>query len=152
MRETDSNDRKSGFNTARQSDGTFGPGNPGKPKGARHKATVAVETLLEGEAETITKTAIDLAKGGDMTAIRLVLDRIAPARKSSPIKLELPTVKTATDLDHALSAVVEAVAEGEVSPDEGATVAGLLEAKRRSLETVDMDERLRALEERLSKK
>ena len=35
--------RKSGRNT----DGTFGPGNSGKPKGTRHKATQAALALLE---------------------------------------------------------------------------------------------------------
>ncbi len=37
--------RKSGRNT----DGTFAPGNAGKPKGTRHKATQAALVLLEGE-------------------------------------------------------------------------------------------------------
>ena len=46
----------------------FQPGNPGRPKGARHKTTLAIETLLEGEAETLTRKAIEMAKGGDMTA------------------------------------------------------------------------------------
>ena len=41
----------------------FQPGNPGRPKGARHKVTVAVEALLEGEAEGLTRKAIELAKG-----------------------------------------------------------------------------------------
>ncbi len=61
--------------------GRFRPGqsgNPsGRPKGARHKATMAVEALLNGEADAITRKAIDAALAGDMTAIRLCLDRIA---------------------------------------------------------------------------
>ena len=55
----------------------FQPGNPGRPKGARHKTTLAIETLLDGEAESLTRKAIEMAKGGDMTALRLCLDRIA---------------------------------------------------------------------------
>ena len=51
-------------------------GNPkGRPKGARNKATLAAEALLDGDAETITKKAIELAKAGDLTAIRLCLRR-----------------------------------------------------------------------------
>jgi len=53
-------DRKS----ARNSDGTFGPG---KPKGARHKATQAAMTLLDGEAEALTRQAITMALRGDAT-------------------------------------------------------------------------------------
>ena len=41
----------------------FEPGNPGKPKGTRHRTTLAVEALLEGEAEQLTRKAIDLALG-----------------------------------------------------------------------------------------
>jgi hypothetical protein len=44
-------DRKYGGNTGgREADGKFGHGNPGKPKGARHRATVAALELLDGEA------------------------------------------------------------------------------------------------------
>src|SRR6476659_8342128 len=40
-------------------------GNPqGKPKGTRHRVTIAAEILLEGEAEAITRKAIELAKAG----------------------------------------------------------------------------------------
>ena len=46
-------------------------GNPaGKPKGARHRATLAAETLLDGEAEALTRKAIALALAGDPIALR----------------------------------------------------------------------------------
>ena len=60
-------------NNGRNSDGTFGLGNPGKPKGTRHKATQAALTLLDGEAEGLTRKAVELALGGDTTALRLCL-------------------------------------------------------------------------------
>jgi hypothetical protein len=61
-------------------------GNPaGRPKGSRNKATLAVEVLLDGEAESITRKAIELAKKGDLAAIRLCLDRIASPRKDRPV-------------------------------------------------------------------
>ncbi|MGB8669027.1 MAG: DUF5681 domain-containing protein [Pseudolabrys sp.] len=54
-------------------------GNPsGKPKGARNKTTVAREKLLDDDAATITSKAIELAKNGDLTALRLCLERIIP--------------------------------------------------------------------------
>jgi len=42
----------------RNTDGTFGSGNTGRPKGARNKKTLAVESLLEGQAEALTQAAI----------------------------------------------------------------------------------------------
>jgi hypothetical protein len=68
----------------------FAPGNPGKPKGARHKATLAVDALLDGEADAITRKAIEMAKEGDTVALRLCLDRIAPARKDRPSRSPCP--------------------------------------------------------------
>jgi hypothetical protein len=60
-------------------------GNPaGKLKGTRNKTTLAVEALFDGESETITRKAIELAKDGDLAALRLCLDRIAPPRKCVP--------------------------------------------------------------------
>src|SRR5215211_4292561 len=57
-------------------------GNPsGRPPGSRNKTTLAVDALLDGEAETLTRKAIELAKAGDLVALRLCLDRICPPRK-----------------------------------------------------------------------
>src|SRR5918998_3546498 len=69
-------------------------GNPaGRPKGARHKYLLAMEALLDGEAESLTRKAIELALAGDTTALRLCLDRLAPPRKGRPITLAVGDVK-----------------------------------------------------------
>jgi hypothetical protein len=134
----------------RLQDGTFPPGvsgNPsGRPKGSRHKASIAVDTLLDGQAEALTQKAVELALTGDTTALRLCLERIAPARKSRPIRLELPTIENAEDVAAAMSAVVSSVASGDIDTDEGTALAGIIEIKRRSIETLEMDARLRFLE------
>ncbi len=69
-------------------------GNPaGKPIGARHKTTLAVQALLDGEAESLTRKAVELALAGDITALRLCLERIAPARKDYPVVIDIDIVK-----------------------------------------------------------
>ena len=65
----------------RKTDGTFTKGNPGKPRGARHKATQAALALIDGEGEALTRKAIDMALAGDTVALRLCLERLAPPRK-----------------------------------------------------------------------
>ena len=134
--------RKSGRNT----DGTFGPGNPGKPKGARHKATQAALALLDGEAEALTRQAVTMALGGDTTALRLCLERIAPPRKDAPVNFPLPAMQSAADAAKAAGAVLAAVAEGELTPTEGAHIMSLVETYRRTLETSELETRLAALE------
>ncbi len=72
-------DHKNGSNTgSRAADGKFRTGNRGKPKGARHRATLAALELLDGEAEALTRKAVELALEGDTTALRLCLERMAP--------------------------------------------------------------------------
>jgi hypothetical protein len=86
--------------------GRFKPGNPGRPKRARHKTTLAIEALLDGEAEALTRKAIELAKAGDLVALRLCLDRICPPRRERPVSFALPELSTAADAKLAASALV----------------------------------------------
>ncbi|GAA4169487.1 DUF5681 domain-containing protein [Shinella granuli] len=128
-------------------------GNPGgRRAGSRSKALVALDALGEGEAEAIVVAMVEKAKGGDATAARTILDRVWPARKGARLTFDLPEVKTAEDLPDAVAAVTRQVAEGEISPDEGATVVTLLEAHRKAIETSELSARVAALEERMTKK
>lgn len=137
-------------NTGRNSDGRFATGNQhgGKPKGARHRTTRAIEALLQGEHEVLTRKAIDMALAGDTTALRLCLDRIAPPRKDAPISFDLPPIKTAADTVSASSALLQAVSEGEVTPDEAGRVMALLTAHKALVEAGDLEARITALEEK----
>jgi hypothetical protein len=134
--------RKSGRNT----DGTFADGNPGKPKGSRHRATQAVLALLDGEAERITRKAVEMALEGEGTALRLCLERIAPPRRDAPVTFTLPAMTTAADAAKAAAAVLASVSEGELTPTEGAHVMALIETYRRTLETTELELRVLALE------
>ncbi len=141
------NDRNSGSNTeARNPDGTFAPGNPGKPRGSRHRATQAIEAMLGGQQEALTQAAIDRALDGDVTALRLCLDRIAPARKDAPVSFDLPGIETAEDAANAARAILRAVADGDVTPLEAASVMAVVEQFRRTLETTEIERRITALE------
>jgi hypothetical protein len=137
-------------NTGRKQDGTFAEGasgNPGgKPRGARHRITRAIEELLEGQHEALTQKAIDLALAGDGPALRLCLDRIAPARKDAPISIALPPVKSAADAVEASSALLASVSAGDVTPDEAGRVMALLSAHRSIVETSELADRIAALE------
>ena len=140
-------DRNNGTNTDdRNPDGTFAQGNSGKPRGARHKTTRAVESILEGQAEALTDKAVEMALGGDNTALRLCLERIAPARKDAPVQFDLPRMETAEDAAEAAQAVLSAVSGGDITPLEGASVMGLIETFRRTLELTDIEARLKKLE------
>ena len=99
---------------------------------------------LEGEAEALTRRCVELALAGDTTAMRLCLDRLLP--KGRAVRLHLP-LRTLADLDAATEAVAGALAEGAIVLDEVATLTGLIEARRRLLETTELERRLAALEQ-----
>ena len=75
-----------------------------------------IEELLDGEADKITRKAIDLALSGDTVALRLCLDRLAPPRRDRPVPFALPKLEAAADAVTASAALVEAVASGDLTP------------------------------------
>jgi hypothetical protein len=90
-----------------------------------------------------------MALGGDATALRLCLERIAPPRRDAPVTFDLPPMETARDAAKAAGAVLGAVADGDLTPTEGAHIMALVETYRRTLETSDLEARLRYMEETL---
>ena len=126
--------------------GRFQPGNPGRPKGARNKSTIAAELLLDGDAEAITSKAIELAKEGDLTAIRICMDRFCPPRKDRPIPFDLPKLERVADASAAMAAIVSAVASGELTPIEAGELAKLVDAFTRTVVATDFEGRLARLE------
>jgi len=134
----------------KQASGRFQPGqsgNPsGKPKGARHKATLAIEALLDGEAEALTRKAIELALAGDMQALRLCMDRVAPPRKDRLVEFDMPAIESVDDLPVATRAVMDAVSSGSITPTEAAELGKLIDAHIRAIEAVELQKRIEALE------
>ncbi len=140
-------------NTARKQRGPgrrFQPGksgNPaGRPTGSRNATTLAVEALMEGQAEAITRRVVNAALDGDMGAIKMILDRVAPARRSRSVKIDIPPTNDSRGVALAQATVVASVAGGEITPDEGVALSGLLEARRRAIETEELAARLQHLE------
>ena len=130
----------------RNTDGKFSNGNVGRPKGSRNKATIAIESLLQGQAEALTQTAISKALDGDSIALRLCMDRIAPPMKDKPVVFPLPKMRDAMDASQAAGSVLSAVSDGSLTPIEGTRVMGLIESYRRTLELMDIEQRLHQLE------
>ena len=140
---------KNGEKTAgRDRRGRFTHGNPGRPKGARHKATRAVEQLMGGQAERVTTAVVEAAAGGDMQAARLVLDRICPARRDPAVKVDLPNIESAADLPMAIAAILQAVSAGDLTPGEAAKITSTIEAAGSAIELHDLDRRIADIEAR----
>jgi hypothetical protein len=126
----------------------FQRGNPGRPKGSRHRATLAAESLLDGEAEALTRKAVELALEGDMAALRLCLERILPPRRDRPVSIALPPLGAAADAVGAMAAITTAVADGGLTPSEAGELAALVSAYVKAIEVSELERRMAALEER----
>ena len=124
-------------------------GNPkGKPRGAKNHATKLAEKLIDNQCEALVQKAVEMALNGDMQALKLLIERLIPARKDRPVKLDLPKIKSAQDIINVMGLIVENVGKGELEPEQAKTLATILEINRKSIETAEIEERLLALERR----
>ena len=123
-------------------------GNPkGRPKGSRNAATNAALALLEGEAEALSRKAIEMALAGDVIALRLCLERIAPPIRERQIQGVSITAPTGPeDVADSVGQLVTLLASGEVLPSEAAAICAVLEQYRRHSEAADLDARIEKIE------
>ena len=135
----------------RNEKGQFARGHVHNPKGrtpgSRNKATEAALALMEGQLGQITQTLIDAALGGDLAAIRLVLERLVPpCREKTLPQIHLPTVTDAQSLPKLTAAILGAVADGHITPGEGQSLAALANTHAKNLELAELEQRIAALE------
>jgi hypothetical protein len=98
-----------------------------------------LNTILDSEAAALLRTAVERAKGGDASALRLALERIMPPLKERFIKVDLPEVESVADLPKAIGAVVERVSAGQLTPSDGSALVGMLSSLRSAFELVDLN-------------
>src|SRR5262245_10737442 len=142
---TDTTKRKQGFQKGVS-------GNPsGRPPGARNYATRIAEELFDGQAEGVCNAVIKKALKGDMVAARIVVERLCPPRKDRPISFPLPKIEGAYDLSKAAIALLQSVADGNATLEEGASVMRLIEGTRKAIELAELEARLSEIESRLER-
>ncbi|MGE4048990.1 MAG: DUF5681 domain-containing protein [Acetobacteraceae bacterium] len=129
------------------------PGQSGNPAGrppGRNKILAALDGAGDDAAKEILDKAVELAKGGDLRAIELIMSRTWPARKGRALQFALPKVEKLGDLPAANASVIQAVSEGLISPEEGQTMTGLLKEHANILEATDLAADVAAMREELA--
>jgi hypothetical protein len=104
------------------------------------------EALLDGEADRLTRRAVELANEGDPTALRLCFERILSPRRERVVQFKLPKIASAADIAPAMGAVAAAVAQGELTPGEAESLAQIVGTFMRAIESGDFERRLQLLE------
>ncbi len=124
-------------------------GNPkGKPKGTRHTATQISYALMEGRLEQVLETVLERAVGGDITACKMIIDKVLPCPKDRSINIALPRIDDLKGVSLAQTKILEAVSNGEVTPNEGERITSIIESRRKLIETIELEARISRLESR----
>ncbi len=126
-------------------------GNPqGRPVGTRNKTTLAALSLIEDEGEQLTRKAVELALNGDLQALKLCMERIAPPAKERPLEaFNMPQLNDQRSVLEALNAIANKLSQGELLPTEATSVCKVLEQYRKHFETTELTERLETIERTL---
>jgi len=128
----------------------FLSGNPGRPPGAKNKTTRLVEQLLDDDAETLTRTVIQLALKGNVRCLHDCLERLAPRRNGRPVDFQMPAIKQTQDLVAAMAAITTAVNSGNLTAEEAGHLVHVLEVHVKAIEAYDLAARLDRLETRMN--
>jgi hypothetical protein len=89
-----------------------------------------LDQLAENEAAEVFRVIVDAAKAGDMAAAKIFADRVWPIRKGRPIRFDLPENLAMVE---SLQAVVRAMAEATISPEEAQAACVTILAQGRAV-------------------
>ena len=107
---------------------------------------------IQAVVATLVKAAVQKE---DVGAARLLLERTFGRPRPEPmsgVALDLPDgLQTPSDVRKATAALLRAVAEGSVTPEDAQKAASVVEAARKSIETEELEKRIAELEGRLNK-
>ncbi len=130
-------------------------GNPrGRPKGTGFRQQLFTN-FVEPHKEALFETAINLALDGNETMLRLFLERMLPAKPTDDaIALQMPLTNDpkASGLSIRGEAILQAVSIGEITPEQGKAIMGIIDTQRKNIETSELSTRLLEIERTLKQR
>lgn len=126
-------------------------GNPaGMKRGTKHRRTLLLAAMTDDDRAAIVEKIIRQAKRGDRASQKLIVDRIEPQRRGSPVALPLPKIETTADTVAAMAAVLEAMSTGKISATEALELSAAIGEMRKTIELEVIRAELRALEKQVT--
>ena len=135
----------------RDAAGRFAAGNPGGPGGSHRRVNELRRAIEEAVSPQyiggIMKKATMMAIGGNLAAMRLVLERTlgrvaeAPV-ETEPLGISIPHLRTAADCTFALERVGDAFCKGTVDREGAKILIHLLEVRLKAIEVGEQEQRL----------
>ena len=130
----------------RDDKGRWVKGASGNPTGQPSRAAELRRLLAEG-ADEVAAQVLEAAKGGDMHACRLVLERLVPAVRPAhqPVRFDLDGDAPLADQARQ---ILSAAADGELPTDQAKALLDALAGMVRIVELDEIQRRLDALEDK----
>ena len=132
---------------ARDVAGRFRPGHSGNP-GGRPRRERVISEMLDKMTPDILARAYEAGMTDSTADRKLILDRGAPIPRGGTTTMDLGAVGSLPACQAAIQRVADAVGAGDLAPSDAAPLLALIETARRTIESLDLDARIRALEAR----
>ncbi|MBI5128946.1 MAG: hypothetical protein HZA66_05860 [Rhodopseudomonas palustris] len=108
-------------------------------------------TMFENGAEEIGQHLLTAVRRGDSAAMKIALDRLFPVRRGAPVMIpDFPRINSVDDVPKAHAAIIAAVADGVLSPDEVKPISDLLQNFVNAVDTLELKTRLDEIEHQIA--
>ena len=121
----------------------FKKGKSGNPSGRPKSDTANLKPLLAKHGKDVLQKVVDTALSGDLTACKLILDRLYPAIKAQAATVNIEAGETLAEQGQA---IITSTLDGGVSPDISQMLLAGLANQAKLIETTELIERIEALE------
>ena len=124
----------------------FKPGQSGNPKGrVKGKPLLVTElrTAIEAKSDEIFQAVINAAINGDMSAAKILIDKICPSLKPEAMPINLVFQES---LALQGNEIIKAIMGGILAPDIGSALIAALSNQAKIVEIDDLTKRIEALE------
>ena len=116
----------------------------GRKKGSGQAAHY--RAMLEPHAEGLIQQVVDLAKGGDMAALKLCLDRLCAPLRPTDRLITIGGLEGCTGLSAKGELILANVASGGITPVEASNLMRAISSQARIIEVDELEKRVTELE------
>jgi hypothetical protein len=118
----------------------------GRPKGSRNKSSSPGQDVLNQYAERLVLKCISMAGQGDVGAMRLCMERILPVRRDALVKVSLPRIGTAQEVNKAAEKVTQVMGRGKITPTDAEKMMNVIQMRSQIIDSVVGEGRLAKVE------